>query len=326
LTAVGRPEPVDDDVLPFAVDALDARGRVVRLGAASIGRILDRHDYPPAVARLLGEAVALTALIGTALKFEGRFILQTQSDGPVRMLVVDFDTPDKMRACARFDAERVAAAIAAGEDSPEQLMGTGHLAMTVDQGAHTSRYQGIVELDGSSLEAAAHRYFLQSEQIPTRVRLAVSELMTRRADGSMARSWRAGGVLAQFLPTTSERIRPADLHPGDAPEGAGLPAPADEDDAWTEVRSLVDTVGDDELTDPALPSEHLIYRLFHERGARVFDRQPLREECRCTRERIADMIASFTPAERADMVENGRIGVTCEFCSTRYEFDAADFG
>jgi molecular chaperone Hsp33 len=320
--AAGSADLMADGVLPFAVDALDARGRVVRLGTA-IDRILDRHDYPLPVARLVGEAVALTALLGTALKFDGRFILQTQSDGPVGMLVVDFETPDRLRACARFDREAVAAAIAAGNDKPEQLLGTGHLAMTVDQGAHMSRYQGIVPLDGASLEEAAHRYFAQSEQIPTRVRLAVSELVRRGEDGSPRTSWRAGGILVQFLPEAPERLKPTDLHPGDRPEGVAAVVP-DEDDGWVEARMLVDTVEDDELTDPGLAASDLIYRLFHERGARAFPHQPLREQCRCSRQRVADMIRSFSPAERVDMVKDGRIGVTCEFCSTHYDFDPAE--
>jgi len=162
----------DDTVQPFDVSALDLRGRVVRLGPAVDG-ILAPHNYPPPVAKLLGEAVALTVLLGTAIKIEGRFILQTQTDGPVRMLVVDFRNPGNVRACARFDAARVAGAIEAGKATAGALLGRGHLAMTIDQGTDTSRYQGLVALDGGSLEDAAHEYFKSSEQIPTRVRLAV---------------------------------------------------------------------------------------------------------------------------------------------------------
>lgn len=324
MSTVDRPlTPAGDDaVLPFAVEALDVRGRVVRLGPA-IDTLLGRHNYPPAVSRLLAEAVALTALIGTSMKFEGRFILQTQSDGPVSMLVVDFDAPDSLRACARFDADAVAAAVTAGQDRPEDLLGRGHLAMTVDQGAHMSRYQGIVELDGRSLEEAAHGYFMQSEQIPTRVRLAVAEVLTRDPGNEPHRAWRAGGLFLQFLPESSERVSQRDLHPGDAPEG--MAASAEEDDAWVEAQSLVGTVDDAELIDPSVSAETLLYRLFHERGARVFEPQSLVERCRCSRDSVRSMIASFSPAERVDMVENGRIGVTCEFCSTHYDFDPQEF-
>ncbi|WP_237154289.1 Hsp33 family molecular chaperone [Oryzibacter oryziterrae] len=316
-------EAGDDTVLPFAVEALDARGRVVRLGPA-VDAILHRHDYPPSVSRLLGEAVALAALLATSMKFDGRFILQTQSDGPVHMLVVDYEAPDRIRACARFDREAVTASVAAGRDRPEHLLGTGHLAMTVDQGPHMSRYQGVVPLDGRSLEDAAHQYFTQSEQIPTRVRLAVSEVLTREPGQELKRLWRAGGILVQFLPEAPERMRQTDLHPGDAPEGIEAHV-LDEDDAWAEAHSLVDTVEDDELTDPRLAASELLYRLFHERGVRVYDPQGLREQCRCSRETVAGMIASFSPEERRDMVENGRVGVTCEFCSTHYDFDPAEF-
>src|SRR6266850_1997992 len=188
----------DDTILPFEVAALDLRGRVLRLGPA-VDAILRRHAYPAPVAKLLGEAIVLTVLLGSTLKFEGRFILQTQSDGPVRMLVIDYTTPGKVRACARFDAARVAAAIAAGAADAGALLGRGHLAMTIDQGPDTARYQGIVALEGKGLEHAAHEYFLRSEQIPTRVRLAVAEELRAGAQGARHR-WRAGGLLLQFLP------------------------------------------------------------------------------------------------------------------------------
>src|SRR3982075_3093770 len=184
-----------DTILPFQVEALDLRGRVVRFGPA-IDTILSRHNYPAPVAKLRGEAIVRTVLLGSTLKFEGRFILQTQSDGPVRMLVIDYATPDKVRACARFDAERVAAAIASGNAGGGALLGRGHLAMTIDQGPDTARYQGIVALQGKDLEHAAHEYFLRSEQIPTRVRLAVGEEVVVGADGAR-QHWRAGGLLLQ---------------------------------------------------------------------------------------------------------------------------------
>src|SRR6187200_1945244 len=180
----------DDTVQPFEVSALDLRGRVVRLGPA-VDTILTGHDYPRPVAKLLGEAIVLGVLLGTALKFEGRFILQTKTDGPVRMLVVDFTTPDKVRACARFDRQAVADAIAAGRTDAAALLGRGHLAMTIDQVGSKSRYQGLVALEGGTLEDAAHEYFLRSEQIPTRVRIAVAEEYLAAPNGA-AHHWRAG--------------------------------------------------------------------------------------------------------------------------------------
>jgi molecular chaperone Hsp33 len=299
------------------VAALDLRGRVVRLGPA-VDDILTRHEYPAPVAKLLGEAIALTLLLGSALKFEGRFILQTQTDGSVRMLVVDYATSGKVRACARFDAERVAAAIAAGEAGAGELLGRGHLAMTIDQGVEASRYQGLVALEGGGLEAAAHEYFTRSEQIPTRVRLAVAEEY-RAGPGGLRHRWRAGGILLQFLPKAPERLRQPDLDPGDAPEGT-VPDTVLEDDAWVEGRSLVATVEDLELIDPDVSSERLLFRLFHERGVRVFRSAPVTAQCSCSRENVSAMLRSFPQDDRDHMVEDGKISVTCEFCNSTYVF------
>ena len=312
---------LDDTILPFAVKALDLRGRIVRLGPA-VDSILCSHDYPTPVAQLLGQAIVLTVMLGSALKFEGRFILQTQSDGPVRMLVADFTSPGKVRACARFDAERVARAIAENAASPGQLLGRGHLAMTIDQGPDMSRYQGLVALEGGDLEQAAHEYFLRSEQIPTRVRLGVAEEF-RSGENGPRRHWRAGGILLQFLPAAPERARVADLDPGDAPAGT-RPHVLPEDDAWVEGRALIDTVDDLELLDPDLSSERLAYRLFHERGVRVFRAAPVNAQCSCSRHSVETMLKSFPQEDRDDMVENGRITVTCEFCSSTYEFAPQD--
>ena len=313
----------DDTVMPFEVAKLDLRGRIVRLGPV-VDEILARHAYPQPVAKLLGEAVVLTVMLGTALKFEGRFILQTQSDGPLRMLVVDFMAPDRVRACARFDKARVAEAIAAGDTGARGMLGKGHLAMTIDQGSDTNRYQGLVALDGRSLEDAAHEYFLRSEQIPTRVRLAVAEEL-RAEPGGMRHRWRAGGVMVQFLPKAPERARVADLDPGDAPEGM-QPHVVEEDDAWVEGQALVSTVEDVELIDPSLSSERLAYRLFHEPGVRVFRSSPLRAQCSCSRANVEAMLKSFSQDDRDHMVENGKISVTCEFCSANYEFAPGDVG
>ena len=310
---------LDDVALPFAVEPLDVRGRVVRLGP-SVDAILSRHGYPGPVARLLGEAAALTVLLGAALKLEGRFQLQTRSDGPVDMLVVDFDAPDRLRAFARFDGERLEQAQAQGGTTPAALLGSGHLAFTIEQGGDLSRYQGVVALAGQGLEEAAHEYFRQSEQIPTLVRLAVAESVT----GTGA-SWRAGGLMVQFLPEASDQRRPPDLPPGDAPAGALIEEP-NEDDAWAEAKALAATVEDHELVDPLLSSERLLYRLFHERGVTVFEPRPIRQACRCTDLRIRDMLRQFTPQERRDMIgDDGRIGVTCEFCSTHRDFDPVEF-
>jgi len=186
-----------------------------------------------------------------------------------------------------------------------------------------SRYQGLVALDGGSLEDAAHEYFLRSEQIPTRVRLAVGEEW-RGGDGPRHR-WRAGGLLMQFLPKAPERARQADLHPGDAPEGTVTHTVA-EDDAWVEGQSLIATVEDVELIDPDLSGERLLYRLFHERGVRVFKPLALQAQCSCSREAVSSMLKSFEPRDRAEMVKDGKVEVTCEFCSSVYQFTPHEAG
>jgi len=311
----------DDAVLPFEVNGLDVRGRAIQMGPA-LSALLARHDYPLPVSKLLGEAVVLAVLLGSSLKFEGQFLLQTQTDGPVDMLVVDYRTSGNIRAYARFSKERVAEMETEGLSKPELLLGKGILAMTIDQGEFTSRYQGIVQLDGVSLEEVAHLYFAQSEQIPTIVRLAVAEMMTRE-DGGASHSWRAGGLLVQFLPEASSGAAHRDLPGGDAPEGDEHPA--EEEDAWAEASSLVSTVQDHELIDPDVPAERLLYRLFHERGVRVFDSMPVREQCACSRDRIQGVLSSFSAEEITDSIEDGEISVTCEFCGQKYGFDPQEF-
>ncbi|MGG7518919.1 Hsp33 family molecular chaperone [Allorhizobium undicola] len=310
----------DDRVVPFQVDGLDVRGRAVQLGPL-LNSILSRHDYPPAVARLLAEAISLTVLIGTSLKFEGKFIVQTKSDGPVDLLVCDFTTPENVRAYARFDEERLHAALAAGKSSPPDLLGTGVLAFTIDQGSFMQPYQGIVPLDGSSLEEIAGFYFRQSEQIPTRIRLAVAELFDRDAEGKPRHSWRAGGLVAQFLPEAPERMRQPDLDGGD---GSEVQNSEPEDDSWSEARMLVETIDGDELTDPQVGIERLLFRLFHERGVRVYDPQPILDKCSCSREKIKGVLQGFSAEDIADSEENGVISVSCEFCSTTYRYEISE--
>lgn len=300
----------DDVVRPFAVEPLAVRGRVVRLGA-SLDAILARHDYPQPVARVLGEVAALAVLLGSSLKFHGQFQLQTKTDGPVEMIVVDFNAPDCLRAYARFDKDRVAA-LGSGPVATSDLVGKGMLAMTIDQGDDMNRYQGIVALDSEGFEQAAQAYFDQSEQIPTRVRLAVAEeISTERS------SYRAGGVMIQFLPSSSEKLRLEEKPPETEPSS----------DLWDEALALTNTVEDHELVDPGLSSERLLYRLFHERGVRVFEEQSVRESCSCSRERVVAMIRRFSKDDRDAMVgDDGKIGVTCEFCSRHYDFSPGDIG
>jgi molecular chaperone Hsp33 len=239
------------------------------------------------------------------------------------MIVVDLDAPNGLRGYARFDKEAVDKLIEAGEISHAHLLGTGHLAMTVDQGAHMERYQGIVAVDGNNFEEMADEYFMQSEQIPTIVRVAVAEHSEK---GGSRPKWRAAGVLVQYLPGDAlDRI--PDL-PGDG--DFENPETADprfvEHNNWTEAKSLTSTVTDLELVDPDVSPERLLFRLFHEQGVRVFDPQIMEERCTCSPERIEDMLRnSFSSEDRHDMQVDGEIEVVCEFCSTAYHFDPSQF-
>ncbi|QFY62293.1 Hsp33 family molecular chaperone [Rhizobium grahamii] len=310
----------DDHVVPFQVEGLDVRGRAVQLGPM-LDAILERHSYPAPVARLLAEVVVLTVLLGTSLKFDGKFTVQTKGDGPVDLLVCDFTTPENVRAYARFNQGLLDQAVAAGEIEPEQLLGKGMLAFTIDQGKFSQPYQGIVALDGATLEEIAGTYFRQSEQIPTRVRLAAAELLDRDEAGKPRHRWRAGGLVAQFLPEAPERMRQADLHGGDGDTAVGLHK---EDDAWAEARSLVETIDADELTDPLVGTERLLFRLFHERGVRVYEPRKVFDRCSCSREKIKGVLKGFSAEEIDASQENGQIAVTCEFCSTTYRYEVEE--
>ncbi len=323
----------DDIVIPFQVDALDVRGRCVHLGAA-IDTMLERHAYPPAVARVLAEAVILTSLLGTALKFEGRFQLQTRTDGAINMLVVDFDAPNKLRGYARFDADKVQEIVEKHSTQAlnAKLLGSGYLGLTIEQGADSSSYQGIVALEGQGLQAAALQYFKQSEQIPTYLRVAVGEVINNNAgkshinksNANKSHIWRGGGILVQFLPVSPERQRQGE-QAGDVPEGYAQQVFQD-DEAWVEACALAQTVEDHELLDPQVSSEQLLYRLFHEQGVRVFEGVQVQDACRCSNERIMDMLTQFNQDDRNAMIaDDGTIGVTCEFCSKHYCFQPTDF-
>jgi len=258
--------------------------------------------------------MVLTALLGTSLKFDGKFILQTSTDGPVNLLVADFQTPSGLRAYARFDDEKLEQAIKDGKVAPEQLLGKGTLALTIDQGAHMQRYQGIVALDGSNLEEIARNYFDQSEQIPTDVRLAVATLVDRNSEGQPKQSWRAGGVLVQHLPKASLDIDEKKLEKSKVT-----------DNNWTEVKALTQTIESAELTDPQVGTERLLYRLFHEHGVRVFQPTPIVDHCSCSREKVENVLKNFSAEELDSSVENGEITVKCEFCSTVYRFNPKEF-
>lgn len=306
-----------DLVVPFAIEGRGVTGRLTRLDAV-VDSILTRHDYPLPVSTLLGEALAITALLGSLMKFEGIFTLQAKGDGPVSLLICDFvTTPGSdgaisiggtLRGYARFDA----AALAALGDGPldlKTLMGEGYLAFTLDQGDYTDRYQGIVNLEGESLDDCARAYFQSSEQV-------AADIKTRcgLATGPQGMHWRAGSLLIRHLPATGGDIAPVTLHTEE-----------ERQENWTAARALMDTLRAHELLDPRLSLHDLLYRLYHEDGVRVFSSAHLTVGCRCSEQRLAEVIQSFEPGERADMAIDGEISAQCEFCKTEYRFKLSDF-
>jgi molecular chaperone Hsp33 len=298
-------EGQDDIVIPFEVKPLAVRGRLVRLGPA-VDAILGQHGYPPLVSTTLGEAVALTAMLGSLLKVKGQFILQTSTQGALGMIVSQYAPPGNLRAYARYDAAAVAGL--AGRADP-RLLGEGHLAMTIDQGANTERYQGIVALGEGTLADAALTYFRQSEQIPTWLATAVGPIFSR---GDRSEHWRAGAIMVQHLPAS--------------PVAPGPDGEEPEDDGWRRARLLAETVEDHELLDPLVSAERLLYRIFHEDGVTVYPPTRLAAVCTCSRERVLGMLSGFSAAEKAEMADDGVIKVTCEFCSREYVLPLADLG
>jgi molecular chaperone Hsp33 len=293
-----RGNPLDDDIVqPFQIDASHLRGRLVRVGPV-LDEILSKHAYPEPVARLLGETITLAITLAGALKYEGIFTLQTKGDGPISLMVADVTSTGDIRGYAQFDAERLAAADIASTAPVPALLGNGYLAFTVDQGEHTERYQGIVELSGDTLSDGIQHYFRQSEQLDTGIKVAVAFTDL---------GWRGGALMLQRLPEDQvQRTLGSDVA-----------------DDWRRAMVLMGTCTDQEMLDPNLPANDLLFRLFHEDGVRVWAPTNLNASCRCSRDRVATVLASLPRDEIADLKVNGNVEVTCEFCNSTYTFDDA---
>ncbi len=305
--------PRDDIVLPFQITPSALRGRLVRLGP-SVDTILRRHAYPPPVATTLAEMVAIAAALAGTLKYEGVFTMQVKGDGPVRLMVADVTTAGALRGYAQFDE---AAVTALGTDRPSvpRLFGAGYLAFTVDQGVHTERYQGIVELTGSTLAECAHHYFRQSEQFQAGLKVAAAEHAA--ADGT--RHWRAGALMVQRLPPQGAQgsaegrdiETPLDIEAEDAEEG------------WRRALTLLSSATSAELVAPELLAWQLVDRLFLVEGVQIFRPHEMAHRCRCSRERVAEVLRSLPPAEVEELKVDGKVDVRCEFCNQSHEFDSA---
>lgn len=294
----------DDIVAGFQVENRAVRGRVSRLGE-TLNLILSAHDYPEPVARMLGEAVLLAGLVGNALKFDGRLIVQAQGKGPLAFVVAEYVAGEGVRGYAKLDREaydKAAAARAEDESWVKCLLGEGLLGLTIDHGPNMEPYQGVVPLEGDSLVDAAETYFRQSEQLPTRIRVAVGE----HWDEAGAKSWRGGGMMLQAFASDETRGEVAD--------------------DWDHCRALFETIEDAELLDPDLSAGTLLYRLFNEDGVRLFEPMALPRRCGCDRQHLATILQRFSQDDRDHMLVDGKIVMTCEYCNKDWDFTPEELG
>lgn len=287
--------PLGDYIQPFQIEAPGIRGRLVRLGSA-YERAITPHGYPTDLAELMGETMALTAILASALKYDGIFTLQAEGDGPVRYIVSDMTGEGAIRGYARADQADVEKVQGRQGGPVPRLLGSGRLAFIVDQGPETERYQGITELLGGTMADCAHHYFRQSEQLETAIVLCAGGL-------SSGEQPRAAALMLQRLPQDEDS--------------------GDED--WRRAVAFLSSITHAELLDPDLGAEHLLFRLFHEDGVRLFERRDVFHQCRCSAERVERTLRSF-PREEVDRMaeEDGRVVVTCEFCKADYVYEAGD--
>jgi molecular chaperone Hsp33 len=286
-----------DLVQPFLIESSGIRGRLLRL-EGTCDLILSRHDYPEPVARMLAEMLALCGGLASLIKYDGVFTLQASGDGPLRMMVVDVTSEGEMRGYAGFDRARLDQLLAEIDAAPTvpQLFGKGHIAFTVDQGSYSERYQGIVALTGDSLADCLQHYFMQSEQLQSGIVLSA---------GRRGEHWVSAALVLQRLPEEA-------VH-----------AIEDEDD-WRRAMVLQASCSEDELLDDRLALNDLLFRLFHEEGVRVFDPRPVSEGCRCSQEKLEQVLKTMPRVEIEDLKVDGAVEVTCEFCTRIYRFDDDD--
>lgn len=295
-----------DNCVAFHIDNGAFRGRLVRMNEV-INTILNKHKYPLPVSAVLAEAVVLAAMLASNLKYKGLFTLQTQSNGPVSLLVVDVTSEGKIRAYARFDEQRLAHSQQLrktdGQIEPApHLMGEGHLAFTVDQGPDTELYQGVVDLQGKTMSELALRYFKQSEQIDTWL-----QLYLKAPEGDL-QSWQAAGLMLQKLPEIGGKIQ----------EGDDLNA------QWEEAKVFAESLREDEIFDAELSSAELLHRLFHANNLVISKSIDYSFGCRCSREKLLNTLSGFSPEEIESMVEKNKITAECSFCSEKYSFDKGE--
>ena len=289
-----------DAVVNFQIDGRPVRGRLATLGPGSLDPILKRHDYPTEVARLLGEALVLASLVGSSLKFEGKLLVQAEGDGVISMLVGEYSTNGNVRAYARFDRarwEKLEQINKGARPHIPQLFGRGALGLIiVHDDPSMQPYQGIVPLEKGTLAECAEVYFNSSEQIPTQLKLAVGELSVP-GEGT---SWRGGGAVIQQVA-------------GDDKRGST-------DDAWETAQALFATLTDEEIIDPSMTTNQLLFRLFHEDGVRVETSRDVVDACSCNEERLVSTLSSMPDEQLRELVEpDGALAIDCQFCSRKYK-------
>ncbi len=294
----------DDFVASFQLEGSPVRGRITRLGDGVLDSILKRHDYPRWAAYLLGEAVTLAVLVSHSLKFDGRVVVQAQGEGPVPLMVAEARSDGGVRGYLRLDRakwDNLDRINKGARPHIPQAMGRGVLAlMLAPNDPHAQPWQSLVPLTGATLADCAQGWFDQSEQTPTRVRLAVAEV----SEPGGTKRWRSGGAIIQQI--------------------AGDDARGDTDEPWDNARHLFDTVTDMELVDPALSSADLLFRLFHETGVRLEQPRALSDTCTCSEEKLLTTLRAMPRDEILSLAEaDGHIGANCEFCGRTYRFPAA---
>ncbi|HUX78919.1 MAG TPA: Hsp33 family molecular chaperone HslO [Alphaproteobacteria bacterium] len=276
-----------DVSIPFILPAFSLRGRLVRLQDVST-TVVSQHDYPYPLQKVLAELLAAGATLSGLLKYDGVFLLQTKTDGPVNLTVVDITHDGHMRGYAQFRPQDIKK-----NDTFQELLGRGYLAFTVDQGLKIDRYQGIVTLDHETLPSALEHYFDQSEQLKSRLFIA-----SEKTDEGI---WKSSSLLLQELPE----------HKVD-------------EDAWVYMESLLKTLSPQEFLDFSIPYETLLTRLFHEGDVAAFDPIALKAQCRCSEQRIKTFLSTLTHDEIESLLEKGELKMTCEFCNHDYTFKRQD--
>ena len=295
--------------LPFLVHQTDMSGRLVQLDTVAQD-LATRRDFPPAVQGLIIEAAAIAGALRSLLKFQGRLIIQAKGKGPVSMIVAQADPDGGLRATADLAGDRLKAY---GEwPSFYAMLGEGYVAFTLDRGADFERTQGIVELKPEGLAASLQHYFDQSDQVS--LRLISGSRLTEAG-------WVTGALALQRLPLLGGEGAADSSAAGQsygAREGEKLGQEEVAETLWEEALALLHTLSVEELTDPNLPGQDLLYRLFHEQGVQVAEADALSRTCQCDKERFIVALKSLSAEDLAEIFEAGPAESTCEFCGTTY--------